>query len=100
MRRIAACFLLCLAVPATAGAQSLPGTDVPSRETEPVVMTGEAFGDWAVPANVNAKLPGGDLEECTPGVDPSRIGDGLSAFSLPEDCPTTTTPSRTPRPAS
>ena len=78
---------LTLAFPAAGSAQSVPGAAVPARETEPVVMTGELFGDWAVPANVNAKLPAGDVEECTPGVDPSQIGDGLSAFSLPEDCP-------------
>ena len=68
MRRIALTFLLLLLLPATAGAQ-LPDLTVPAeRDTEPVVLKGSDFGDWAVPANQTAKLPLMDLMECTPQV--------------------------------
>ena len=88
MRRLAAAVFATLLLPAGASAQlPVPFTTPAARDTEPVVLTGEALGDWAVPQNANARLPGGDIPECQPEVDASRLGDGLSAFALPESCP-------------
>src|SRR4051794_13366895 len=58
--------VVALAVPASAAA-ALPVVDptVPAaRETEPVVLSGSALGDWSVPANQTVKLPLTDLEDC------------------------------------
>jgi hypothetical protein len=35
-----------------------------ARQVDPVVLTGEAFGTWAVPSNVTAKAPLTDLLDC------------------------------------
>ena len=59
--------VIALAVPASADALSLPIVDPTApaaRDTEPVVLTGSALGDWSAPANQTVKLPLTDLEDC------------------------------------
>ena len=41
----------------------------PGRETEPIVLQGSAFGDWAAPAEVTAKAPDPSGAECVGGDD-------------------------------
>src|SRR4051812_41818803 len=58
--------VVALALPASASA-ALPVVDptVPAaRETEPVVLSGSALGDWSARSNQTAKLPLTDLEDC------------------------------------
>ena len=40
-----------------------------ARDTEPVVLKGDAFGAWAAPAEVTAKVPATGGKECIGGVD-------------------------------
>jgi hypothetical protein len=56
-----------------------PGTP---RATEPIVLTGSQFGDWAKPANQTAKLPLTDLADC-PQVD-KRDGCAHNHYAQPE----------------
>jgi len=44
-------------------------TVAPGRETEPVVLKGSSFGDWAAPAEVTAKAPDPNGAECIGGQD-------------------------------
>src|SRR5215218_2201729 len=52
-----------LALPAAANAVVDP-TVPAARDTEPVILTGQDFGHWSVPANQTARLPLLDLTEC------------------------------------
>ena len=61
--------LLPLVAPSAAQAQTPPDV-LAARETEPVVLTGASFGDWAVPADVTVKAPGTSGKFCEGG----RIG--------------------------
>ena len=69
-----------LAVPAAIAlnpASALPVVDLTvsaERETEAVVLTGQAFAEWATPSNITAKLPGTDLLDCPPGSDTNECG--------------------------
>src|SRR5438105_9195712 len=54
--------------PALAGAPGLPDPTVPAaRDTEPVVLTGASFPNWAAPAEVTAKVPSTAGAACTGG---------------------------------
>ena len=50
-------------LPATA-APVVDPTVAPARAVDPVILTGDAFGTWAVPSNVTAKAPLTDLMDC------------------------------------
>ncbi|MCW2679738.1 MAG: hypothetical protein JWM62_1139 [Frankiales bacterium] len=52
-------------LPAQAAPLPVPDLTVAAaRQVDPVVLTGEAFGTWAVPSNVTAKAPLTDLFDC------------------------------------
>ncbi len=52
-------------LPAQAAPLPVPDPTVAAaRQVDPVVLTGEAFGTWAVPSNVTAKAPLTDLFDC------------------------------------
>src|SRR5436305_10991452 len=54
--------------PALALQQPKPIDPSPAaRDTEPVVLTGASFPDWAAPANVTAKLPTTGGSQCQLG---------------------------------
>jgi hypothetical protein len=66
--------LLCAGIPAARAAGPAADPTVPAaRETEPIVLQGSAFGDWAAPAEVTVKAPdpagaqcvGGDASKCS-----------------------------------
>ncbi len=67
MRRLPA-FLalaaLALGLPVVPVATAQTPADTPSRETEPVVMTGERFPEWAVPADVALEAPHSEGKLC------------------------------------
>src|SRR3954469_5667774 len=51
-------------LPIIGGGTPDPNKPVTPRATEPIVLTGQQFGDWAKPANQTAKLPLTDLADC------------------------------------
>ena len=53
-----------IAAPISAQAQVRTESLTADRETEPVVLTGASFGDWAVPADTTAKAPGYKGKAC------------------------------------
>ena len=68
---IAAAGLVLLAGIPAARAAIGPAPDLTvaaARETEPVVLKGDAFGTWAAPAEVTAKVPTTGGKECIGGV--------------------------------
>jgi hypothetical protein len=80
--------------PAVAQAQialPVPGLSAPDpnapptpRDTEPIVMKGSGFGDWAAPANQTAKLPLTDFQNCPNPVDRSTPGCQHNHYAQPE----------------
>ena len=75
-RIVLAVVLLAVGVglPVARAAGPVPDLTVPAaRDTEPIVLQGSAFGDWAAPAEVTVKAPapegalciGGDESKCT-----------------------------------
>src|SRR6476469_8495663 len=59
--------LPCAAVMLPAHAGPLPTVDptvAAVRSVDSVVLTGDKFGTWSVPANVTAKAPLTDLKDC------------------------------------
>lgn len=52
-------------LPAQAGVLPVPDPTVAAvRDVDPVVLTGDQLGSWAVPSNVTAKAPLTDLMDC------------------------------------
>ena len=62
--------LLCAGIPAARAAGPAPDPTVPAaRDTEPIVLQGSAFGNWAAPAELTAKTPDPEGAECIGGDD-------------------------------
>jgi hypothetical protein len=91
-RAVLAAVTALLALPASALAVD-PAVPA-ARDSEPVILTGQAFGAWAAPANQTAKLPLMDILECPPGVQPEEFRPGTgggaggltSGLSVNESC--------------
>ena len=79
MRRIALPTLTALLlVPAAAQAQVVDVKTPAARDSEPVILTGKDFGEWATPSNQTAKLPLMDVQECQAGYDAQKGGEALA----------------------
>jgi hypothetical protein len=94
VRRLALPTLVGLLLLAPAAAHAVDPRVPAARDTEPVILGGSAFGEWAAPANQTVKLPLMDLVECPPTVKPENIrpdpGGGASAvtsaFGVNQEC--------------
>ena len=84
------------AVPGASSGSGLPRVvdyTIPARhDTEPIVLDGQDFGTWSVPANLTARLPLDDLKDCPYSVDPSGFdptSGGLSGIlgAFKQNCP-------------
>src|SRR5204863_3971152 len=64
------CAGICAGIPVARAVGPVPDPTVPAaRDTEPIVLQGSAFGDWAAPAEVTVKAPDPNGAECIGGDD-------------------------------
>lgn len=79
-----ASLVLGLPLGTSATAQTQTAADAPSRQTEPVVLTGERFPEWAVPADVALEAPHTEGLQCE-GEGHETPGEGNCTHNRYED---------------